>query len=154
MLRFWLAVAVLLTGCNKESSRERAQAAQAVRERLSAIERKTNPKAWTEKRRRTEHSARTSPNFIYRGDSLAVRNVSAEHKQLITGRIDVRGIRQADGSCTPKSGDLPRVNPTYGLFPELGEINFRMCAFQIWVIDPHTPEYGPMSSDTSTFIPR
>ena len=25
---------------------------------------------------------------------------------------------------------------------------------EIWVVDPHTPEYGPMRSDTSVSIPR
>jgi hypothetical protein len=152
MLRVWLAVFVLLAGCKKESRRDAALAAQSVRERLSALERKTNPQAWTEKRRRTEQAARTPPDFIYQGDSLAIRSVSAEHKQLITGRIDVRGIRQPDGSCKQDSRDQPRVNPTSGLFSEVGQVNFRTCAIQIWVIDPHIPEYGPMSSDTTVYV--
>jgi len=153
MLRFCLAVLVLLAGCKKESkSREAALAAFAAHERLSAIERKTNPRAWKAKRRRTEQAARTPPEFIYQGDSLAIRKASAEHMQLITGRIDVYGIRQPDGSCGQDSRNQPRVNPEYGLFSEVGQVNFRTCVIQIWVIDPHTPEYGPMSSDTAVSI--
>ena len=71
MFRVWLAavVVVLLAGCKKESPRERALAAHVVRERLMTLESKTNPKAFKEKRRRTERAARTPPNFVYRGDS-------------------------------------------------------------------------------------
>jgi hypothetical protein len=152
MLRIWLAAVILLAGCKKESRREAALAAQAVRERLSALERKRNPQAWKEKRRRTEQSARTPPDFTYQGDSLAIRNVSAKHKRLIIGRIDVRGIRQPDGSCKQDSRDLPRVNPAFGLFSEVGQVNLRTCASQIWVIDPHIPEYGPMSSDSAVYV--
>ena len=148
----WLGVVIVLAACKKESRREAELAAHAVRERIEAIEIRRNPKAWREKRRRTERAARTPATFIYHGETLAVRDVSAKHKKLIGGRIDVYGDRQPDGVC--KAARYPWVNPQYGVFPEIGRVNFRTCVMQVWVIDPHLPEYGPMSSDTVVSIPK
>jgi hypothetical protein len=148
----WLGLAVVLAGCKKEARREVELAAQAVRERIEARQMRRNPKAWRAKRRRTEIAARTPPTFVYQSDTLAIRDVSAKHRKLITGRIDVFGIKQPDGTCTVAR--YPWVNPRYGLFPEVGRVNFRTCVMQVWVVDPHLPEYGPMSSDTVVSIPK
>ena len=147
-----LVCMVLIASCKSESRLEAARRAQAIRERARDAEYKANPKAWNAKRRKVERAARTPPNFAYEGDSLAVRKVSAKHRALIAGTIPHYGIRQADGSCALDSRNQVRPNPRFGLFAEIATINFRTCVIQLWVIDPHLPESGMMSSDTTVRV--
>jgi hypothetical protein len=92
-----------------------------------------------------------NPEFVTRGDTV-IRHVTAGYQKVITARIDVRGVKRPDGSCELADTDVPHVNPAYDVFPEVGQLNRRTCQAVIWVIDPHLPEYGPMTSDTTVLV--
>lgn len=96
----------------------------------------------------SRHDVRDRVEFTYQGD-LAIRKAEPGHLRLITGKIDVRGSRLPNGSCTLNERDMPWVNPRYGLYPELGEVNLETCQAVVWVIDPNIRRYGPMRSDTT-----